>query len=73
MKIPMLKIPPKHERATPRLVPALATALVIGALAAVFSFEGCATMAIRPDSARYRKPVVVKMTVTGYCNRGGVP
>ena len=64
----MLKIPPATERKPPRLVPALATALVIGALAAAFSFEGCATMAIRPDSAHYRKPVVVKMTVTGYCN-----
>ena len=64
----MLKIPPHTERRPPRLIPALATALVIGALAFAFSFEGCATMAIRPDSRRYRKPVVVKMTVTGYCN-----
>ena len=64
----MLKIPPATERQPPRLVPALATAVLVALLAAAFSFEGCATMAIRPDSAHYRKPVVVKMTVTGYCN-----
>ena len=64
----MLKIPPSTERKPPRLVPALAAAVLAALVAAAFSFEGCATMAIRPDSAHYRKPVVVKMTVTGYCN-----
>ena len=64
----MLKIPPTTEHKPPRLVPALAAAVLAALVAAAFSFEGCATMAIRPDPAHYRKPVVVKMTVTGYCN-----
>ena len=75
----MLKIPPSTEKKPPRLVPALATALVVGALAFAFSFEGCATMAIRPDSKRYRKPVYEKsgkakkvgMTSSGMRTRRG--
>lgn len=64
----MLKIPPETCRRPPRLITAIASAVMLAVAAAVFGFEGCATMAIRPDSVHYKAPVKVRMTVTGYCN-----